>query len=63
MGRIAVQDEVKFHSDRAMAEIELASRSADRNAAEAHLRLSALHLERVRALSRAGPASASAAHL
>jgi hypothetical protein len=54
----AVQDEVKFHSDRAMAEIDMASRSLDRNAAEAHLRPSSLHLERVRALSGASaPAS------
>jgi hypothetical protein len=55
----AVQDEVKFHSDRAMAEIDMASRSLDRSAAEAHLRLSSLHLERVRALSRAGASSFS----
>jgi hypothetical protein len=52
-----VQDEVKFHSDRAMAEIDLASKSAYRNAAEAHLRLSELHLERVRALSVGAPSS------
>jgi len=56
-----VQDEVKFHSDRAMAEIELASRSVDPSAAEAHLRLSSLHLDRVRALSRAGGSSSSQA--
>jgi hypothetical protein len=55
-----VQDEVKFHSDRAMAEIDLASKSRDRNAAEAHLRLSALHLERVRALSAASSIEAKA---
>lgn len=52
-----MQDELKFHSDRAMAEIDIASRSLDRTAAEAHLRLSALHLDRVRALSRAGASS------
>jgi hypothetical protein len=55
-----VQDDVKFHSDRAMAEIDLARKSRDRNAAEAHLRLSSLHLDRVRALSGASaPASPS----
>jgi hypothetical protein len=47
-------DEVKFHTDRAMAELRLASQCADRQAADAHLRLSALHLDRVRALSGAG---------
>jgi hypothetical protein len=54
-----VQDDVKFHSDRAMAEIDLARKSRDRTAAEAHLRLSSLHLDRVRALSGIS-ASASA---
>jgi hypothetical protein len=47
-----MQDEVKYHSDRAMAEIDRASRSRDISAAQAHIRLSELHLERVRALSR-----------
>ena len=57
-----MQDEVKFHSDRAMAEIDLASKSVDRSAAEAHLRASALHLDRVRSLSRGGvPAFSSPA--
>ena len=50
-----VQDEIKFHSDRAMSELDLASRSADIRAAEAHLRLSALHLERMRQLSESAP--------
>jgi hypothetical protein len=46
-----MQDEIKFHSDRAMSELDMASRSADMRAAEAHLRLSALHLERMRQLA------------
>jgi hypothetical protein len=46
-----MQDEIKFHSDRAMSELDLASRAADMRAAEAHLRLSALHLERMRQLT------------
>jgi hypothetical protein len=58
-GANQVQDEVKFHSDRAMAEIDLASKSPDANAAEAHLRLSALHLDRVRALSAAARSSST----
>ena len=44
-------DEVKFHSDRAMAELDLAARSADLHAARAHLRLSELHVQRMRVLS------------
>jgi len=52
-------DEVKFHTDRAMAELRLASQCVDRQAAEAHLRLSALHLDRVRALSGAGAGSST----
>ena len=50
-----MQDEIKFHSDRAMSELDMASRSADRRAAEAHLRLSALHLERMRQLAESAP--------
>jgi len=50
-----VQDEIKFHSDRAMRELDMASRSADMRAAEAHLRLSALHLERMRQLAESAP--------
>jgi hypothetical protein len=56
-GRFTVHDEVKFHSDRAMAEIDLARKSRDRNAANAHLRLSSLHLDRVRGLSGAKASS------
>jgi len=52
-------DEVKFHTDRAMAELRLASQCIDREAAEAHLRRSARHLDRVRALSGAGASAPS----
>lgn len=47
----AMQDEIKFHSDRAIAEIDLARKAADANAARAHLNLSQLHLRRMRELS------------
>ena len=50
-------DEIKFHSDRALAELELASRATNRTAAEAHLRLSSLHVAKMRKLG-AGPAGA-----
>ena len=49
-GESAMDDEVKFHTDRVMAELDLAARSPDAAAADAHLRISALHLERMRAL-------------
>lgn len=55
-------DEVKFHTDRAMAELQLASQCGDSQAAQAHLRLSALHLDRVRALSGAGRSTSSPLH-
>jgi hypothetical protein len=45
-------DEAKYHSDRAMAEIELASRAPSLETARAHLSLSALHLARLRGLAR-----------
>ena len=40
-------DEIKYHSDRAMAELDLAVRSDHTKAARAHLSLSALHLQRM----------------
>jgi hypothetical protein len=47
------RDDMKFHSDRAMAELDQALSAASHTAAEAHLKLSALHLERMRALADA----------
>jgi hypothetical protein len=46
-----VHEEIKFHTDRALAEIDLASHCHDHRAAEAHLGLSAMHLERMRELT------------
>lgn len=45
-------DDVKYHGDRAMAEINLARRADSPETARAHLRLSAIHLERLRGLAR-----------
>ncbi|HEY0412547.1 MAG TPA: hypothetical protein VGD66_05345 [Allosphingosinicella sp.] len=45
-----MQDEIKFHTDRAMSELALASGTANPEAARAHLRLSGLHLDRLRQL-------------
>jgi hypothetical protein len=49
-------DEIKYHGDRAMAEIELAVRAVSPQAARSHLSLCALHLERLRRLARREPA-------
>ncbi len=46
-----IPDDVKFHADRAMAELDLAIRAACVDAARSHFTLSALHLEKMRALS------------
>ena len=46
-----MQDPIKFHTDRAVTELALASRSPDLQAARAHLRLSGLHLDALRELS------------
>jgi hypothetical protein len=42
------RDDKDYHSERARAEIDLAYRADTQVAAEAHLRLSALHLARLR---------------
>lgn len=47
-------DEAKYHSDRAMAEIDLASRAPSLEAARSHLSVSAVHLERLRGLAQSG---------
>ena len=52
-------DEAKYHSDRAMTEIELASRAPSLEDARAHLSMSAFLLEQLRRL--AGPRPASSA--
>ena len=42
-----------FHSERAMAELDMALRASTNRAAQAHFGLSALHLDRMRALKAA----------
>ncbi len=59
---MANQDDIKFHSDRAMAELDRALGAGSTVAAEAHLKLSALHLERMRTLSRPYPIGPVHAH-
>jgi hypothetical protein len=56
-----VHDEIKFHTDRAMAELAIASKTRSPEAARAHLRLSALHLDEMRRLCGTGASPAHAA--
>lgn len=48
------EDEISYHSSRALAELDQARRCADANAARCHLQLAEQHLERMRSLCRAG---------
>jgi hypothetical protein len=59
--RAMTEDNLQFHSDRAMAELDLALRCSDSRAAKAHFGLSALHLDRMRALKDRVPAPAATA--
>ena len=45
-----MRDDIKFHAERAMAELDQAIRAASVPAARAHFTLSALHLEKMQAL-------------
>ena len=54
-----MDDEKDYHIERARAELDLAYRADARPAAEAHLRLSSLHMERVRQADSSTGAAAS----
>ncbi len=58
--RMGGQDLVKFHADRAMEELDLALRASSEAAAQAHFRLSSLHLDRMRSLSAVPEAAVEA---
>jgi hypothetical protein len=45
-----MEDEISYHSSRALAELDRARSSPDAHAARCHLRLAEEHLERMRAL-------------
>ena len=45
---MADEADCDYHAQRARAELDWAYRSEHRSASEAHMRLSALHMERVR---------------
>lgn len=48
---MAREDRIKLHADRARDELDLARTARSHNAAQAHLALSALHLDRLRTLA------------
>lgn len=54
---MAGMDEIRFHSQRAIAELDLARAAASPEAARLHLSLSSLHLDKIRALSPEQPAA------
>ena len=47
---MAISEDHEYHRQRAQAELDWAYRAENRLAAEAHMRLSALHMERLRKL-------------
>ncbi|HYE26693.1 MAG TPA: hypothetical protein VEA61_00435 [Allosphingosinicella sp.] len=48
-----MDDEIGYHSSRALAELDQARRCRDVHAARCHLQLAEQHLERMRSLCRA----------
>ncbi|HEX8124398.1 MAG TPA: hypothetical protein VF548_02330 [Allosphingosinicella sp.] len=51
------EDEISYHSGRALAELDQARRCADAQAARSHLELAERHLDRMRILARASAAN------
>lgn len=51
------EDEISYHSGRALAELDQARRCVEANAARCHLQLAEQHLDRMRALARAASSS------
>ena len=47
---MAIGQDHEYHRGRAQAELDWAYRAENRQAAEAHMRLSAMHMERLRKL-------------
>jgi hypothetical protein len=47
-----MDEEISYHSNRALAELDQARRCPDANAARCHLQLAEQHLDRMRLLAR-----------
>ena len=52
-----MDDDITYHSNRALAELDLARRCPDVHAARCHLQLAEQHLDRMRSLCRAAAAN------
>jgi hypothetical protein len=52
-----MDDEISYHSSRALAELDHARRCPDVDVARRHLALAEQHLDRMRSLCRAAPPS------
>jgi hypothetical protein len=52
-----MDEEISYHSSRALAELDQARQCPDVHAARCHLQLAEQHLDRMRALARAAAAS------
>jgi hypothetical protein len=52
---MASKDDIQFHSERAMAELDRALSASSAAAAQAHFSLSALHLQRMQAVGEPVP--------
>ena len=52
-----MDEEISYHSSRALTELDSARRCADAHAARCHLELAEQHLERMRALCRTAAAA------
>ena len=48
-----ITEDLSYHQDRARAELDCGYRASSGNAADAHLRLSAMHMKRALEISRA----------
>ena len=49
---VTIREEIKFHSDRAVVELDCGLRAKSVEAAKAHYDLSALHFDKMRELGR-----------
>jgi hypothetical protein len=56
-----MQSDREYHLQRARAELDVAYRAERENVAQVHMRLSALHMERLRQIESDGYAAAAAA--
>jgi hypothetical protein len=59
---MTIKDRIQLHSDRAMAELDLALKAGNERAARAHFGLSALHMDSMRTLKGEAPTAGIHSH-